>query len=174
MPTTPMPDETAPDLKVPLIIGTDWELSTQSPDAFTMIVVYRGLHCPICKSYLQELKSHFDDFVAKGFSVITISMDGKEKAQKAYDDWGLDNIPMGFDLSEEQAKAWGLYLSSSIQESETDTFAEPAVFWVRPDGRLYLSNIANMPFARPDLGLLLKSADTVAEKDYPARGTKAA
>ncbi len=173
MPTTPTPDAQAPALKLPLIIGTDWDLGDQSPDTFTQVIVYRGLHCPVCKQYLSTMRELYDDFLSKGVETIHVSMDDKERAQQAHDDWGLDPIPMGYGLSEEQAKEWGLYLSDPIQDSEKGRFAEPAVFWVRPDGRLYLAAVSNSPFARPDLKELLGKVDFIREKEYPARGRAA-
>lgn len=174
MPTVPQADHPAPDLQIPLIIGGEWSLSEQRPDAFTIIVFYRGLHCPMCKAYLEELKSKFDAFVSKGFNVITVSMDDKDRATRAHEEWGLKDIPMGYGLTEDQARAWGLYLSEAIKDAEPQVFAEPGMFWIRPDGKLYLADVSNSPFSRPDLGVLLDKADFIIDKEYPARGTKAA
>ncbi|MBJ3762194.1 AhpC/TSA family protein [Maribius pontilimi] len=174
MPTTPMPGQTAPTLNLPLIIGTRWELSEQSPDSFTQIIVYRGLHCPVCKEYLGQMRKLYDDFLAKGVETIHVSMDTEERAREAHEDWGLDPIPMAYGLSEQQARDWGLYISESIKDEEAQVFAEPAVFWVRPDGELYLANVSNSPFARPDLEFLLDKVDFIVEQAYPARGTRRA
>jgi hypothetical protein len=45
--------------------------------------------------------------------------------------------------------------------------------WIRADGRLYLIDIANMPWARPDLETLMPKAKFAVENNYPARGTNA-
>lgn len=174
MPTTPTPDRPAPGLKLPLIIGTDWDLAKQDPAAFTQIVVYRGLHCPVCKQYLSQVRDLYDAFLEKGVETVHVSMDSESRARQAHEDWGLDPIPMAYGLTEAQAEAWGLYLSEPIQDSEKGTFAEPAIFWVRPDGRLYLAAVSNSPFARPDLEALLGKVDFIREEDYPARGRAAA
>ncbi len=174
MPTTPEADARAPDLTLPLIIGTDWALADQNPGAFTQIVVYRGLHCPMCKQYLTRMRALYDDFRSKGVQTIHVSMDSEDRARQAHEEWGLDPIPMAYGLSAAQAKDWGLYLSDPVQDSETDVFAEPGLFWVRPDGRLYLAAISNSPFARPDLDTLLDKVDFVTKNDYPARGRAAA
>ena len=174
MPTTPTPDAKAPDLKLPLIIGTDWELSAQSPGAFTQIIVYRGLHCPVCKSYLGQSRALYDRFLEKGVETIHVSMDSEDRARQAHEDWGLDPIPMGYGMTADQAADWGLYVSQPIQDSEKADFAEPAVFWVRPDGRLYLAAVSNSPFARPDLEALLGKVDFIQDNDYPARGQQKA
>ncbi len=171
-PTMPMPGEPAPALDIDLIIDAEWKLSEQSPDGFTMIVAYRGLHCPICKTYLQGLRGMYDDFLSKGVEVIHVSMDGKEKATKAHEDWGLDPVPMGHSLSEAQARAWGLYLSDARNEKEPEVFCEPGLFLVKPDGTLFAAEMASTPFLRPDLAMLLSKIDFVRENDYPPRGTR--
>ena len=167
----PLPGQPAPDLRLDLIIGLDWVLADQSPDAFTMIVVYRGLHCPVCKTYLQGLRSTYDEWLSKGIEVVNVSMDDKDRATKAHEEWGLDPIPMGYGLTEDQARSWGLYLSEGRNENEPKLFAEPGLFWVKPDGTLYLAEMASAPFLRPDLDLLRSKVDMIREKDYPPRGT---
>ena len=97
--TLPTPGQPAPNLDLELIIGAKWELSEQSPDAFTMIVFYRGLHCPICREYLNDLHRLYDDFLSKGVEVINVSMDDKDRATQSHKDWDLDPIPMGFGLT---------------------------------------------------------------------------
>jgi len=137
-----------------------------------MIVVYRGLHCPVCETYLGKLQTMASDFVAKGVDLVAISMDPVDRAEKAKADWGLSDVPVAYGLTEDVARSWGLWISSTIKEAETDVFAEPGTFWVRPDGRLYLIDIATMPFARPDLEILLSKVGAMGN-GYPARGTRA-
>ena len=49
---TVKPRHSAPPLEVKLLDGSAWRLSDAKPAAFEMIVVYRGLHCPVCEGYL--------------------------------------------------------------------------------------------------------------------------
>ena len=51
------PGDTAPDIDLPLTIDARFKLSDQSPEQFTMLVFYRGKHCPVCKNYLTEIGS---------------------------------------------------------------------------------------------------------------------
>ncbi|MCK0168213.1 redoxin domain-containing protein [Jannaschia sp. S6380] len=169
--TMPLPGRRAPDLHLELIIGAEWDLADQSPGAFTMIVFYRGLHCPICKAYLSDLRGMYDDFLSKGVEVVNVSMDAEERAREAHEEWGLEPIPMAHSLTEDQARAWGLYLSAARSEKEPDVFAEPGLFLVKPDGTLYMAEMSSAPFVRPDLKLLLSKLDFIADKDYPPRGT---
>lgn len=172
MTNKPMPDAQAPALSLPLVGGGTWTLADQNPQAFSMIVVYRGYHCPVCKTYLGKLEELASAYEEAGVSLVAVSMDGEERATLAKEEWGLTKTPVAYGMTEGNARDWGLYISSSIKETESEIFAEPGLFWVRPDGRLYLVDIANMPFARPDLDLLLDKAPMVG-KGYPARGVKA-
>lgn len=171
MTTKLMPDAKVPALSVPTLGGGTFDLAAQSPQNFTMVVVYRGYHCPLCKAYLGKLNSLAGDYEQAGFSVIALSMDGEERAAKAKDEWGLSDLTIGYGLTEATARDWGLWISTSIKEAEAQTFAEPGLFWVRPNGDLYLVDISNMPFARPDLDALLGKVSMVVENGYPARGT---
>lgn len=44
-----IPQTKAPELKVQLVGGEIWDLKEQNPEKFTMIIFYRGLHCPVCE-----------------------------------------------------------------------------------------------------------------------------
>lgn len=168
------PDAQTPALAVETLGGGRWELAAQKPENFTMIAFYRGYHCPVCKSYLQKLEGLVDRYEQAGFSVIAVSMDTGERARKTVEEWDLSRTTIGYGLSEQAARNWGLYVSKAIKEAEADIFCEPGLFWVRPDGRLYLVDVSNMPWARPDLEFLYSKIPFAVENGYPARGTKAA
>lgn len=165
------PDSQAPALTVDIVGGDRFDLAAQTPENFTMIVFYRGYHCPVCRAYLQKLNGLVSAYESAGFSVIALSMDGAERAAKSAEEWQLPNLKIGFGLSEQAAKRWGLYISQAIKEAEADIFCEPGLFWIRPDGRVYLVDISNMPWARPDVEFLLSKVPFAVENRYPARGT---
>ena len=50
-----MPGGPVPDLEVALAGGGTWKLSDQKPETFTVVEVYRGLHCPRCKLQLLDM-----------------------------------------------------------------------------------------------------------------------
>lgn len=164
------PDTQAPALTVDTIGGGRFDLAAEKPDNFTMVVFYRGYHCPVCKAYLQKLSGLIDRCDDAGLSVIALSMDGGERASKSAEEWELPDLRLGYGLSEAAARSWGLYISKAIRETEADVFCEPGLFWIRPDGRLYLIDIANMPWARPDVEFLLSKVPFAVENKYPARG----
>lgn len=170
MTTKLMPDTQAPALSVPLVGGGTWTLAEQTPKNFTMVVFYRGLHCPVCKSYIGKLDELVGTFADVGVDAIAVSMDTQERAEKTKADWGLSTVRLGYGLSEADARTWGLYVSKAIKEAEAEIFCEPGLFWVRPDGRLYLIDVSNMPWARPDLAFLASKVSFAVENGYPARG----
>ena len=164
------PDAPAPGLSVETVGASRWELAAQTPRNFTMLVFYRGYHCPVCKGYLNSLNDLAEGFAEAGVETIALSMDGEDRARLAREEWGVDKTPIGYGLTEATARSWELYLSRSIKEAETALFCEPALFLARPDGRLYFINIGNMPWSRPDLGVLLSKIPFIVENNYPARG----
>ncbi len=159
-----------PPLDVSTVGGGQWSLADQSPENFTLIVVYRGLHCPVCKSYLQTLDAAAADYREKGVHVIAVSADTEDKASKAREEWGIEKVQVGYGLTRQQMDAWGLYVSEVIKDEEMPEFAEPGLFLVRPDQTLYYAAYNSMPFGRPDLKDFVKSVGWVLDKDYPARG----
>jgi peroxiredoxin len=171
MTKTLLPDAQVRELSVDVLSGDHWSLSTSKPKNFTMIVFYRGLHCPVCKSYLEKLNALIGPYEEAGFDVIAVSMDSQERAQQSMNDWDIGNITIGYGLTVATARDWGLYISKAFKEGEADMFVEPGLFWVRPDGRLYLTDISNMPWCRPDLEFLYSKIPFAVEKGYPARGT---
>lgn len=169
--TKPIPGAPAPALSVATNKGA-WTLADQRPDAFTLVAFYRGLHCPICKNQLQELQEMRGKFEARGVHVIALSMDDEERFRKTLDDWDLNDLEIGYGLSESAAREWGLYISDAISDKEPATFSEPGLFLVKPDGTLYAASIQSVPFARPPLGDVLSAIDFVTKNDYPARGAR--
>ncbi|MBT8427036.1 MAG: AhpC/TSA family protein [Erythrobacter sp.] len=167
-----IPGQKVPDLDLPLTIDARFELSTQSPDAFTMLVFYRGKHCPICKKYLEELGTKLGKFTEKGINVFAVSMDSPERAAVAHVDWETADLPLAHSMTEQKAREWGLYISEKREGSEEpDTFSEPGLFLVKPDGTLHFAVVQNAPFTRPDLDDLLSGLSFTLENDYPTRGT---
>lgn len=164
------PRQKVPQLQLDLINDTQWSLEAQQNDTFTLLVFYRGLHCPKCKEQLEALKKKLDAFSDRGVHVIAISCDTEKVAKQTAEDWNIPELPVGYALSIEKAREWGLFISEGISEKEPEQFSEPGLFLVRPDGTLYASSIQTMPFARPKFDDLLNAIDFIEKKDYPARG----
>jgi len=164
------PRQEVPELIVKTTKGLKWNLRDTEPKNFTMLIFYRGIHCPVCKKYLEELNSKIEDFREKGVNVICVSSNSEELAQKTVEEWDIDNLNIGYDFGIEEGRKWNLYVSEGIKDSEPDIFLEPALFMIKPDNTLYSASIQSMPFARPKFDELLKSISFVLKEDYPARG----
>ena len=170
-----LPRQPVPLLRVPTLAHGAFELAADAAPQFTLVVFYRGLHCPICLKYLLELGRLLPEFDKRGVKVIALSSDGPERAQAMADKLKAPGLRMGYDLSLAHAREWGLYISTSrgktsIGIEEPALFSEPGVFIVRPDGTLYYGAVQTMPFARPHFDELLAALDFAIEKNYPARG----
>ncbi len=165
-----IPRQEVPELIVDTVNGMTWNLRDQQPKNFTLVVFYRGLHCPVCKTYLEELNSKIDEFRDKGVNVICISSNKGSLAEETTTKWDIEKLTIGFDFSIENARKWDLFVSEGISDKEPDVFFEPALFLIKPDRTLYAASIQSMPFARPKFDELLKSISFVLNEDYPARG----
>jgi peroxiredoxin len=170
-----IPRQPVPALEVATLEGGTWRLADQTPDNFTLLVFYRGFHCPICSAYLGDLNRKVEEFEKRGVTVGVVSSDARDRAERAKKDWGLDNLTIGYGLDLDTARQWGLYISTSRGLTSTGVeepalFSEPALYLIRPDGTLYFGTVQTMPFARPGFGDILKALDFVIANDYPARG----
>jgi peroxiredoxin len=170
-----IPTRTVPDFTVPMTDGGQFQLSQRLGDNFTLLLFYRGAHCPICKMQLRDLHHRLSDFSKRGITVVAISMDDRERAQKSAGEWDMDELMIGYGMNEDLARDLGLYISSGRPGStEPPVFSEPALFLVKPDQTLYFASIQSMPFTRPPLDQLLQGIDYAIESHYPARGSLAA
>lgn len=167
---TVKPRQPAPKLEVSTVGGDTWSLESSKPETFTMVVAYRSLHCPLCKSYLGELEAKLPEFEKLGVEVIAVSVDTAERAARSKAEWGLAKMRVGYGLTIDTARQWGLFISRAQKDSEPNEFTEPGLFLVKSDGTLYTASIANTPWARPPLDQMLRAIDFFAKNNPPARG----
>jgi peroxiredoxin len=141
--------------------GNDWQL----------VVVYRGLHCPLCKKYLAQLDGMTEKFNELGVEPVAVSGDPEAKAIAMVEEKTL-SLPVGYGLSIEQMAALGLFISDPRSPQETDQpFPEPGLFVINEKGNVQILDVSNAPFARPDLEGVLGGIKFVRANDYPVRGT---
>ena len=170
-----LPRKPVPSLEFDTVDGGHWSLAAQKPQNFTMVVFYRGLHCPVCQRYTSELNGMIEDYNKRGVSTVITSTDSKERAAEAKRKWGLPNLTVCYGMTIEKAREWGLFVSTSRGQTsagieEPALFAEPGLFLVKPDATLYWSSVSTMPFARPHFTDILGAIDFAVGKNYPARG----
>jgi peroxiredoxin len=164
------PTQRAPDLTVPLLSGGTYRLADQKAMVFTMVVFFRGLHCPVCQVQLRELERRLDELEQRGIEVIAVSGETRERTTTLAQDWKLERLALGYGLSEAQMRAWGLFISHGINEGEPALFNEPGLFLISPDHTIYYESILSMPVGRPRLDDLLAGISYWTTHDYPARG----
>ena len=170
-----VPRQKVPALNVETLDGTRFDLSHRAPERLTLLCFYRGLHCPICASYLKELEKQVPALKERGVEAIAISGDTAERARQMADKVGASQLQIGYGLELAVARAWGLFISASrgktsIGIEEPELFSEPGVFLVRPDQTLYWLSVQSMPFVRPNFVEVVQAQDFVIRNDYPARG----
>jgi peroxiredoxin len=164
------PTDPAPDLTVALLRGGTYRLADQRPRTFTMVVFFRGLHCPVCRAQLSELERRLSDFEQRGIEVIAVSGESRERTAQLAREWRLEHLPLAYGLSEDQMRAWGLFISHGINAGEPELFNEPGLFLISPDHTVYYESILSMPVGRPRVDDLLSGIDYWAAHGYPARG----
>jgi peroxiredoxin len=170
-----VPRQKVPALAVDTLDGSGFDLSRQAPTRLTLVCFYRGLHCPICASYLKELEKQVPALRERGVETIAISSDTADRARQMADKIGAVQLQMGYGLPLEVARDWGLFISASrgktsIGIEEPPLFSEPGLFLVRPDQTLYWLSVQSMPFVRPNFAEVVQALDFVIRNDYPARG----
>jgi len=170
-----MPRQPVPALSLPTVAHGDFTLASEAPQHFTLVVFYRGLHCPICLKYALELGRLQPEFDKRGVKVVLVSGDDRERAQAFADKLNAPGLRVGYGLALASAREWGLYISTSRGKTSTGVeepalFSEPGVFLVRADGTLYHGAVQTMPFARPHFDELMAAVDFAVAKNYPARG----
>jgi len=163
-----------PEISIAKLGGGDMVLGQPSGDNdWQAVIIYRGKHCPLCSKYLKQLDALAARFGELKVSIVVASADPVEKAQAHLADLEV-NLDVGYDLSIEQMKQLGLYISHPRSAKETDRpFAEPGLFVINGEGNLQLTDISNGPFVRPDLEALLRGLKFIRnpENNYPIRGT---
>ncbi|WP_415401774.1 redoxin domain-containing protein [Tateyamaria sp. SN3-11] len=125
--------------------GFDWQV----------VVVYRGKHCPICTRYLRELNEVIAPLTELGVEVVAVSADREDRAIKQISEVKPD-YPIGYGLTEDQMRSLGLYISGPHHGIRVDgPFAEPGLFVVNEKKELWMADVSNVPFLRPQLPSLV-------------------
>jgi len=167
---------TFPDITLPKLGGGAMTLAQpENGNDWRMVVVYRGKHCPICTRYLRDLNAYLPALNAIGIDLVAISGDPEDKARDQME-LVLPDYGIGHGLTLDQMRALGLYISRPRSPQETDRpFAEPGIFVINAEGRLQVAEIANGPFVRPDMDLLVGGLKFIRDpqNSYPVRGTHA-
>ncbi|MEM8665593.1 MAG: redoxin domain-containing protein [Pseudomonadota bacterium] len=165
------PGAPLPPLSVPLLSGGTRHFGPGEA-GWSMLVVYRGRHCPRCKTYLSKLSGMLAAFADLGVTVTVTSADPPERAEADRIEYGW-TFDLGHSLSLADMAALGLYVSDPTGPQETDRpFAEPGLFIVNPDGLLHVVGLSNAASCRPDLDVVLDGIGGIQTKGLPIRGRR--
>ena len=52
------PTRKAPNLVLPTVYHSEFNLFNEEPVNFTMVIFIRGLHCPLCIIYLKQMMKY--------------------------------------------------------------------------------------------------------------------
>lgn len=147
-------------------------VAPQESNNWTLLVIYRGVHCPICSKYLtqlQEMRSQFQDI---NVDIVAVSADSVDQLNTKLADVSVE-FPVYAGLNKDHMRKLGLYVSQPTSDAETDhDFPEPGLFVINNDNKVQVLEIANSPFVRPDLKMLVSGLGYTRKNDYPIRGTK--
>ncbi|NVK35473.1 MAG: AhpC/TSA family protein [Rhodobacteraceae bacterium] len=165
-----------PAITLPVLGGDKRSLSApRNGFDWMLVVVYRGKHCPLCTTYLQELNAILPDLNGQGVDVIAVSADDEKRAAAQM----VDVVPafdVAFGMTVPQMQELGLFISGPRNGSDVNApFAEPGLFVLDEAGTIQIIDISNVPFARPDLTWIAKGIGfrRGPMKEAPINGTYA-
>ena len=151
-----LPEDTMPAMEAHLVGGGEWRLAEEHPAKLALLVFYCGVHSPICRKWLGSLERLLPRFVEHGVSVIALSCDTREEAERAKRDWKLAELRVGYGVEPEDARKAGLYLS----EGKGRFYTEPAILAVQPgEGTLYAAWLQSQAHARPRFADVLAAVE---------------
>jgi alkyl hydroperoxide reductase subunit AhpC len=173
--TTPLlPGQPFPHLTLPRVGGGEINTATFDAPSFSVLNVYRGLHCPRCRAQMEDFTAHRDALTEAGIAVFSISTDDKARAEQTVAEWAIGDMPVGYGLEIDAARGLGMFISESIRDGEPTRFAEAGLFMIKPGGVLWGSSVNSFPFMRPTAAMILDAANTAKTRSYPPRGNVAA
>jgi peroxiredoxin len=169
--STLAPGTQAPSLRFNTVGAGPWVLGERPPRTFTLVAFYRGVFCPYCREFISSLDRLAGEFRSRGIEPIAVSVDSREKAAAATEQWNLTSLCVGYGLDLDVARCWGLFVTEVIRDGQTMRFTEPGVFLIEPGNEIYALLLSSLPCGRPDLPSLLRGLDFLAQQGYPARGS---
>ncbi len=88
----PRPGQPAPELTVALHGGGSYRLADARPDAFTMLVFFRGRHCPACHAQLRELGRRLSELTERGIELLALSAETAWRTEQLVREWDLEHV----------------------------------------------------------------------------------
>lgn len=163
------PADNFPDIEFSLVGGGTRKLQDWA-NRWVMLIVYRGYHCPRCKSYVAKLQSLAPAYAERGVELLLASTDPENIAQRTIEENGW-TLPVAHSLTEANSRLLSLYVTDHDADYElSGRYAEPGLFLVNPEGRIQSMERSNSPSIRPDLEVVLDGIIGTQERNLPIRG----
>jgi peroxiredoxin len=167
-----IPGSPAPALRVATLDGSAWDITGDAGQRrYELVAFYRGGFCRYCREFIQGLDRAAGEFEARGFGTLAISMDDEAATRAMRDLLQISSLRLGYGLTEAEARRWGLYMSRrKLAEKGDILHAEPAVFLLTPERRIYVVIQQSVSFGRPDVASILSGIDVLKSAGFPLRG----
>ncbi|MFK7997238.1 MAG: peroxiredoxin family protein [Granulosicoccus sp.] len=163
------PADPFPPIEFTMMSGETERLSDNN-GRWTVLIVYRGDHCPRCKTYIARLHELADGYAEREVDLRLASMDPEHIARRTIDENGW-NLPVAHSLSVEQCQTLALYLTDHEPGAElTGPYAEPGLYLINPEGLTQVIATSNSPSVRPDLDVVLDGIIGTQDRNLPIRG----
>lgn len=160
-----MPGTKLPEVTLTLTTGEAYTPG-RLEEGWELFIIYRGKHCPRCKTYLNKLESLKSDFEAINVSIYIATADPKEKVEDDLAEFGW-SMPVAYGMTKEQIQYLGLYMST---HADGRPFAEPGLFVINPESTIQVMGIANAASCRPDLDVILDGIKGIQSRGLPIFG----
>ena len=164
------PGRMVPDLDFPLVGGGSLSLHGDTTSSLRLVSFYRGAFCGYCTRFMQQLSGLHAQFAELGIELAGVSVDPEGTASQWRDDNAIDNVSIGYGLTQQQIEACELFASRVTRGGKEMYFAEPALWLVKPGGELYLTIQSSISCGRPDLASLIDGLKRLAGEGYTLRG----
>lgn len=110
------PGDPMPELEIERVGGGTVKVGGKG--RWQLVVIYRGKHCPLCKSYLGNLEQLKGEFAELDTEIPAVSADPKEKAEPHVAELGL-TVPRGLRAhARPDACAGALHFQSARRERD--------------------------------------------------------
>jgi peroxiredoxin len=140
---------TAPDFSGIDQSGTQIMLGESLKSGPVVLIFFRGSWCPYCNRHLSQLQDSLSLIIEKGASVITVSPQLSEYAEKTIDKTGatfsilhdkdykiMDDYHVSFQLDEKTIRRYSRFNLDEVNGNEDNMLPVPATFIIDKDGKI--------------------------------------
>lgn len=163
------PGDAFPAIEFKMVGGGTRQLNNNK-NRWTLLISYRGDHCPRCKTYIAKLHQLAPGYADREVDIYLASMDPEAIAQRTISEnnWTL---PVAHSLSTDEARQLSLYLTPHEEGSElSGPYSEAGMFLINPEGLTQVLERSNSPSVRPDLEVVLDGIIGTQDRNLPIRG----